>query len=76
MANTSEWERRPDQGWYQAAGHVKTHYWNGIATLCGRTWHGWKWRKGTYDKCEKCRLVDLDAYLAEKRLRQARFKAV
>jgi len=68
--------KRPDNGWYQAPGHVKTHYWDGIVTLCGRTWHGWKWRRETYDKCKKCVEADMDAYLEKKRLRQPRFKAV
>jgi hypothetical protein len=62
MANMNQWERRPDKGWYRAPGHVKTHYWDGIATLCGRTWHGWKWRKGSYDKCQKCIGADMDAW--------------
>ena len=71
-----EWGRRPEKGWYQAAGHVKTHYWNGIVTLCGRTWHGWKWRPGTHDKCKKCGAVDMDAYLADQRVRMGRFRIV
>ena len=48
------WAKRPNTGWYQGAGSVKTHFWNQTVTLCGKTWHGWKWREGTSNICEKC----------------------
>jgi hypothetical protein len=54
------WAKRPNTGWYQGAGSVKTHFWNGTVTLCGKTWHGWKWREGTCNICEKCRTAELN----------------
>ena len=60
MANAVDWGERPEFSWYRAAGKLKTHYWIGAETLCGRWWHGWKWREGTDKKCKICQyLLDL-----------------
>tara|TARA_R110000824_G_scaffold348704_1_gene535427 strand:+ start:67 stop:534 length:468 start_codon:yes stop_codon:yes gene_type:complete len=77
QGNKNQWERRPDQGWYQAPGHRKTHYWNGISTLCGRTWHGWKWLPATNNQCQTCGISAINVKaLEDQRRRQARIKAV
>jgi len=50
------WEPRPKGGWYKGVANAgeKTHFWQGTVTLCGKTWHGWKWRMPTHRKCQKC----------------------
>jgi len=54
MANAVDWGERPRFGWYRAASNLKTHYWCGTFTACGRWWSGWKWREETDNKCTDC----------------------
>jgi len=59
-AAVRKWEERPLTGWYRKNESDKTHYWNGTVTLCGKSWHGWKWRQPSHHPCKDCRIMYLE----------------